>query len=169
MNVAPVGCMTHDGVPLRVSCVALYEGILSVRMTPSPVIPAPAASEARFTATIARLPPLLARTVYCTVGATTVPPTTASFCRSMRASATTGSLYWPTVFGVDVCCDVPEPACWVTFAVALVVIVPDAPTFAEYCTPIAIVPLIAVRNGPPALPVKRELLAAATVGKFWLA
>src|ERR1700682_5131316 len=130
MNVAPVGCVTHDGVPFRVSCVALYDGILSVRMTPSPVIPAPAASEARFTATIARLPPLLARTVYCTVGAATVPPTTASFCAAGRAAATTGSLYWPTELGVDVCWVVPEPACCVTLAVTLVVIVPDAPTFA---------------------------------------
>src|SRR5947209_1973854 len=130
MNVAPVGCVTHDGVPFSVSCVALYEGILSLRMTPSPVMPAPAGSALRFTATIARLPPLLARTVYWTVGAATEPPTVAVFCASMRASATTESLYWPTLFGVDVCWVVPEPAGWVTLAVTLVVIVPDAPAFA---------------------------------------
>src|ERR1700676_5426924 len=113
MNVAPVGCVTHDGVPLSVSCTALYEGILSVRMIPAPVIPAPAGSPLRFTATMARPPPLLARTVYCTVGAATVPPTTASFYRSMRASTTTGSLYCPTAVEdvwVVVPAGPPEPA-----------------------------------------------------------
>ena len=161
MKTAPVGCVTHDGVPLSVSCVALYDGILSVRTTPQAMFDGqappydPLGRPLLKTATIARLPPLLARTVYCTVGATTVPPTVASFCASIRASATTGSLYWPTVLGVDVATLVPEPAGCVMFAVTLVVIVPDAPACAVYVTPIVIVPLIAVRNGPPAFPVDR--------------
>src|ERR1700685_793097 len=116
MKVAPVGCVTHDGVPLSVSCVALYDGILSVSTTPQATFEGhdepydPVGRPLLKTATIARLPPLLPRTVYCTVGAETVPPTVASFCRSIRASATTVSLYWPTVFGVDVATVVPEPA-----------------------------------------------------------
>src|ERR1700733_2735436 len=161
MNAAPVGCVIHDGVPFSVSCVALYDGILSVSTTPQATFEGQAAPydplgrPLRNAATIARLPPLLPRTVYVTVGAGMVPPTAASFWRSMRASATTGSLYWPTLLGVDVADTVPEPAGCVVLAVTLVVIVPDAPTLAEYVTPIVIVPLIAVRNGPPALPVLR--------------
>ena len=60
-----------DGVPLSVSCVALYDGILSVNTTPQAVLLAqplyvaalPPGSAFLNTGIIARLPPLAKRTV----------------------------------------------------------------------------------------------------------
>ncbi len=50
---------------------------------------------------------------------------------------------------------VPSGPGSVTVGVSLVVIVPLAPTLAEYVTPIVIVPLTAVMNALPPLPVDR--------------
>ena len=78
----------------------------------------------------------------------------------MRASAETGSLYCPTtVDDVAATVAVPLPiaalACWTMSGERTVVIVPVAVALAVYWTPIVIVPLTAVRNGPPPLPVAR--------------
>ncbi len=102
--IVPVAPLIVGTAAVSVSCVALYDGSLSVKATPHAVLLAqplyaaalPPGSAFLKTGARLRAPPFAKRTVYDTVGAATEPPTAATFCTSTRASSVTVSLYWPT-------------------------------------------------------------------------